>query len=92
MDSFTIQQLQILLLLFVDDTALFSYTKEGRQALLSNLSSYFSLWGIEVNTDTTVVMVFKRGNRQKQNLFYKDVKLKVVKSFTYLGVTLSANG
>ena len=86
-DSFTIEQLQICVLLFTDDTTLLSYTKQGMQTLLNNLSNYCSKCGIEVNTDKIVVVVFKRGNRQEQlHLFIKKIKLKVVESFTYLVV------
>ena len=71
-DYLTIEHLQICVLLFTDDTALLSYTKQGLQTLLNNLSKYCSKCGIEVNTDKTVGMVFKRGNMQEQmNLFYK---------------------
>ena len=86
-ESFTIEHLQMCVQLFTDDTALLSYIKAGLQTLLNNLSNCWSKWWIEVNTDTTIVMVFKRGNRQEQlNLFIKNIKLKVVESFTYLGV------
>lgn len=38
-------------------------------------------------------MLFKRGNRPEEfELFYDNVKLDVVKEFTYLGVNLSSNG
>ena len=92
-DVFTIDELQIFMLLFSDDTVLFSYTKEGLQCLLNKLYSYCSQWGIHVNIDKTVVMMFKKGNRIEQvDLYYNNILLKNVKRFTYLGVTLSQNG
>jgi hypothetical protein len=60
-DDFTYEVLQIYLMLFADDTALFSYSEQGIQILFNKLYNYCRKWGIEVNkTDKTVVMVFKR--------------------------------
>ena len=57
-DLVTIEELQIFLLLFADDTVIFSYTKEGLQILLNKLYEYCSKWGIVINTDKTVIMIF----------------------------------
>ena len=92
-ESFTIEEIQLYLLLFADDTVLFSDTKEGLQFLLNKLSTYCNKWDVHVNTDKTVVMVFHPGNRNVDvDIYYEAEKLKVVNQFTYLGVTLSANG
>ena len=92
-DVFTLEEIQIYLLLFVDDTVLFSYSKEDLQTLLDKLHSYCINWGISVNTDKTVSMVFKKGTRPENvDVFYNRIKLKNVSNFTYLGVTLSFNG
>lgn len=90
---FTLDDIQVFLLLFADDTVLFSYTKEGLQVLLNKLKDYCYNWGIAVNTEKTVVMVFKSGNRPEHvELFYDNKLLNVVRNFTYLGVNLSSNG
>ena len=92
-DSLSLDEIQIFMLLFADDTVIFSYSKEGLQILLNNLHDYCTEWGISVNIDKTVVMVFKSGNRPTSvDLFYGNDILKNVSSFTYLGVTLTANG
>lgn len=92
-DLVTIDELQIFLLLFADDTVLFSYTKEGLQILVDKLRDYCNKWGIYVNTEKTVVMVFKRGTRPDSvDVYYGNEKLNNVTKFTYLGVTLSFNG
>ena len=62
-DTVTIDELQIFLLLFADDTVLFSYFKEGLQSLLNQLCNYCNKWGIIVNTEKTVAMTFKTGTR-----------------------------
>ena len=92
-DLISIEEMQIFLLLFADDTALFSHSPEGLQMLLNKLHAYCSKWGIEVNVDKTVTMTFKQGARPNASEFYyNDEKLKNVNKFTYLGVTLSSNG
>ena len=79
--------------MFADDTILFSYTKEGLQKLLNNLNVYCDQWNITVNVDKTVAMVFKQGNvLDSSKLFFNNKQLINVKTFTYLGVTLSSNG
>lgn len=91
---FTLENVKLFMLLFADDTVLFSYTKEGLQKLLDNLYSYCTAWGVKVNTDKTVVMICKKGNATLNNieLFYNGIKLDIVNNFTYLGVTIASNG
>ena len=92
-DLITLNELQIFLLLFADDTALFSYTAQDLQLLLDNLCTYCKQWNISVNTKKTVCMVFKSGNKKENvDLFYDNAKLDMVSKFTYLGVTLSSTG
>jgi len=92
-DHFTFDDIQMFLLLFADDTAIFSYTQDGLQRLLNRLKEYCNSWGITVNIDKTVVMVFKKSTRAENVSFYYDDKLlKLVTKFTYLGMTLSTNG
>ena len=71
----TLNELQIFLLVFADDTVLFSETPEGLQLLLDKLNTYCAKWGITVNVDKTVTMVFKQGNGIDTHKFYFDRKL-----------------
>ena len=92
-DLVTFDEFKLFLLLFADDTVIFSYTEQGLQVLVRRLENYCKTWGITVNTDKTVLMVFKSGNRPETvDIFFDNCKLKNVSKFTYLGVTLSANG
>ena len=92
-DAFTIEDLKIFILLFADDIVLLSYNPEGLQSLLNQLHSYCVKWGISVNVEKTVVMIFKTGPRQENLQFYYNGKrLNNVSKFSYLGVTLSSNG
>lgn len=92
-DFITIEEIQLFMLLFADDTVLFSYTENGLQQLLNKLHNYCNIWGISVNIDKSFVMVCKKGNRiENVNLLYDGHKLDAVNKFIYLGITLSQNG
>ena len=92
-DLVSINEIQMFILLFADDAVIFSRSKTGLQILLNKMCSYCNEWGITVNTDKTVVMVFKRGTRPEiAELYYDKNLLKNVSKFTYLGVTVSFNG
>ena len=57
------------------------------------MHDYCTKWGISVNIVKMVVMVFKSRNKPTSvDLFCGHDILKNVSSFTYLGVTLTANG
>ena len=84
-EAITIDELQIYLLLFADDTVLFSYSSGGLQILLNKLHEYCNEWNITVNTNKTVVMVCKQGTRvENVDLYYNNTKLENVSKFTYL--------
>ncbi len=84
-EMFTLDDIKIFMLLFADDTVLFSYTKEGLQILLDKLYSYCNAWGVSVNTDKTVVMICKKGNvpSNSTEVLYNGIKLNIVEKFTY---------
>ena len=91
--SLAVENVQVFLLLFTDDTLLLSETRQGLQNLLHNMHQYCIRWNVTVNAAKTKVIVFRKGSCLEQfDLFYNNVKLEMVKKFTYLGVTLSSNG
>ena len=91
--TFTLNQIQIFKLLFADDTVLFAESPDDVQILLDGLKAYCDKWNISVNTEKTKVVVFKSGNRRSNvELYFDNILLEQVTSFTYLGVTLSSNG
>ena len=81
----------IKVLMFADDTAIFSLTSKGLQAGLENLSRYCNKWGITVSTKKTKVVVFRKGGRLKKNekWNYEGKNIEVLSSFKYLGCTIS---
>ena len=92
-ETISIDELQIFLLLFADDTVLFSYTPQGLQTLWNQLYAYCLKWNVHVNINKTVILIFKKGCRMETvDNYSNNERLKIVGKFTYLGVTLSANG
>ena len=63
LDSLTLDQLNIFLLIFADDAMLLSETKDGLQDLLKELENYCKRWNLTVDIDKTKVMIFRKGDR-----------------------------
>jgi len=62
-----IDQIAVYLLLFADDTALISDTREGLQKSPDCLFEYCCKWKLAVNVEKTKIMVFKKGGRLSNN-------------------------
>ena len=89
-----VQDVIMKMLMFADDMAVFSESKEGLQIGIDNLQNYCKKWGITVNIAKTKVVVFKRGGRRARNdtWSYDGNALEVVSQFKYLGCLLSSSG
>ena len=63
-DSLFYEQLdiyiKIFLILYADDTLLFSESLDGMQSLLDELSNYCKIWKLEVNTSKTKCVIFSK--------------------------------
>ena len=53
-------QICIFLMLYADDTLLFSESLDGMQSMLDKFSNYCKMWKLEVNTSKTKVVIFFR--------------------------------
>lgn len=81
------------LLLYADDTLLFSETYEGMQNLLNVFSDYCKLWKLEVNLSKTKTVIFsKRKFRPPLRLKLDGKELEYTDCFSYLGVIFYYNG
>ena len=69
-------------LLFADDLAIFSLSKEDLQKRIAILQQYSNEWGLELNLSKTKIMIF---NKQGQ-------EIEIVKQYTYLGFTFIPSG
>lgn len=93
-NSLELQDLNLFLLLYADDTVIFSESVAGLQKMLDTLNLYADKWKLEVNVSKTKMVVFRNGGKIKyyEKCFYNDVELDIVDVFTYLGVDFKFNG
>lgn len=89
-----IYEICIMLLLFADDMVILGNSVEDLQSSLNRLCEYCKIWGLEVNTDKTKVVVFRnRGSvRHNERWYYNNEPLEIVDNFNYLGVVLNYTG
>ena len=90
----SIQGILIKILMFADDMAILSETKEGLQRGLESLENYCRKWGIKVNAAKTKVIVFKKGGGTVGTdlWYFKGKTLETVSAFKYLGYWVSKSG
>ena len=82
-------------LLWADDLVLMALDKSTLQSMIDKLSSYCQMWGLEVNTKKTAILVFNKMGRKliESNSFtYENIVVPSVKEYCYLGITLSLSG
>ena len=93
-DGVDIGLLKLFLLLYADDSKIFSESASGLQNGLSTPYDYCQKWKLTVNVDKSKVMVFRKGGRLPQNLvfMYGDLNLEIVKKFNYLGIVFTPGG
>ena len=85
--------LRIFVLLFADDTILFSNIKEDLQRTLNTFESYCTAWKLSVNTSKTKVLIFAGGRLAKDQTFYfNGHKLDTISEYKYLGILLARSG
>jgi len=90
----SIDDVTLMLLMYADDMAILAETPEDLQASLNSLHEYCCKWDLQVNTDKTKVMVFrKRGQlHSNEKWYYNGQLLETVNDFNYLGVVLNYTG
>ncbi len=77
-------------LMFADDLVLISRSRFGLQRALNLTSEYCLCWRLEINIDKCKVMILSRGGRMYSDKFYiNGLLLENVKSFCYLGFTIT---
>ena len=76
--------------MYADDQVILGKSEEELQTKLSQLSEYCKKWKLEINADKTKCLIFSRGGRLcNMNVKVNNVKVENVKSFKYLGFTIS---
>ena len=90
---FTIDDLELFLMLYADDAVVFAKSPESLQSILNDIELYCNTWGLKINTAKTKAMIFETSRHATQYVFYiNNAKLEVVKSFKYLGIYFFKNG
>lgn len=86
-----VDDLNIRLLKYADDIVLLADDVDVLQSMINNLEIYCNNWGMIVNLSKSKIMVFKNGGRDldREKWTYKGNEVEKVKTYTYLGVTLT---
>ena len=88
----TVHDINIFILLFADDAALFSQNPCSLQSMLNDIENYCKMYKLNLNTTKTKIMIFEKGRPTNYDFFINDTKIEIVKSFKYLGVYFYKNG
>lgn len=82
--------LRMYILLFADDTVIFSENKEDLQKALDVFETYCDTWKLTVNITKTKIMIFS-GGRMPGNMHFhfKGNEIEIVNEYKYLGIYLA---
>ena len=85
--------LKLFILLFADDTVLFSNSKEDLQRKLNCFENYCDIWHLKVNVSKTKIIIFSH-RRPSTNIkfYFKGEEIEIVNEYKYLGIYLSRSG
>ena len=85
--------LKIFVLLYADDTVIFSENETDLQHALDVFEDYCSEWRLNVNTEKTKIVVFGQGRRKSKLSFsFNRKEIEIVKEYKYLGILLGQSG
>jgi hypothetical protein len=81
-------------LVFADDLAFASFTINGVQKAVGQVTSYCRERSLKCNLNKTKIAVFKKGGKLKRGERWhaRDHKIEVVDEINYLGVTFESSG
>ena len=82
--------LKLFILLYADDTVLFSESITDLQLQLNVFKEYCDLWKLKINVPKTKALVFSKGQLSKNlTLYFGNDKIEFVNNFNYLGLFFS---
>ena len=91
-DIFTVDDMQLFLLLYCDDAVVFAKSPEVLQSMLYDIETYCTQWGLKINTKKTKAMIFEKGRHSHFDFYLNNTKLELVTSFKYLEIHFFKNG
>ena len=86
--------LNLLIILYADDTVILSNSAKDLQQSLNNLESYCLDWRLKVNPNKTKITIFggRKVKKDKYNFKYDGKDIEQVDQFKYLGIVFKFNG
>ena len=91
--SIQINQINLFLLMYADDTILIAETSEHLQEMMDALQTWTHEYGLTVNINKTKVIVFRSSWQLGNETFiYNGEQVEIVNTFSYLGLYLHYNG
>ena len=84
--------LKIMILLYADDTVLFSDTESEMQHALDVFQTYCSTWHLTVNVDKTKIVIFSSGKLKQYNFLLDGLNIEVTNECKYLGIYFTRGG
>ena len=84
--------LKLLILLYADDTIIFSDNKENFQKCLNEFHDYCQMWKLNINFSKTEIIIFN--SKKNDNFEFKigGHVIKIADKYKYLGVVFSRSG
>ncbi|OWF46235.1 RNA-directed DNA polymerase from mobile element jockey [Mizuhopecten yessoensis] len=79
--------LKLFIILYADDTVLFSETPDGLQLALNEFEQYCNTWKLTINSGKTKIVIFsKRKCARTPHFTLCNVELEILEGYTYLGL------
>ncbi|XP_071123308.1 uncharacterized protein [Mytilus edulis] len=92
--SYELKMLNLYLLMYADDTVLFSETVDGLQKMIDSVDIYSREYDLDINLSKTKIVVFRNRGLVKatEKWYLNDVDIELCDEFTYLGLLFKYNG
>ena len=84
--------LKLLILLYADDTIIFSNDKENFQKALDNFHEHCTMWKLKVNLTKTNVVIFNSRTNRNMTLTLGGQNIAINDTYKYLGIIFSKSG
>ena len=85
--------LKLFILLYADDTVIFSDSEKDLQVALNKFETYCSNWKLNINTSKTKILVFSKGRPRYRRIFkIGSHELEHVSEYKYLGLLFAQSG
>ena len=84
--------LKTMVLLYADDTVLFSDSETDMQQALNIFHSYCKTWKLTVNVEKTNIVVFSSGRQKDYRFKLNGLDIEVKNEYKYLGIIFTRGG